>query len=949
MAKKDHLATLTQMGIEYYDGGGDFVTIECPYHNDKHTDIKDCHGGIQKQNGKFKCLSCGATKEIVNVVATKFGQPEIVVDALINNVMGFGNPGVVEIAQVELWHKELMNNQPIIDRLYKQHGILVEDIVKWRMGWTPFNGRVTLPITNKAGGYINVRSYKYDSDGVRKMISHKGCKASVWPLSSLESETVYLTEGEFKAIILLQKGFAAITGTAGAGTWKAEWSELLRDKHVVIILDADDKGRIGANKICYSAFAYAKSIKNIFLQELLAIGKKDITDYFVTLGRGAIDLHALIENTPTFQPPKNVAATIELEMNDPVPVKLADSGNAIHYNRLIRTTAVVSAKGTAPYVVPKKCTVVCNKSKDYCQMCPVYQSKDAYSFTIPESSPALLEMLNVKMDSQDEIIKKNSKVYPGCKVCAFKRESNYNIEEVRLIPQIAIGHAKEQQVTRRAYYVGHGIADNSTYEFDARACVEPATSTATMVLYKAEQTENDLDSFELSLDLKKFQPKENTKESIKEKLDEIYADLEANVTKIFHRRDLHLFYDLAWHSLLYIPFQKLARPIKGWVDCLVIGDSGQGKSETSSRLIDHYKCGERVDSKRASVAGIVGGLQETSGGWFVTWGTIPLNDRRLVLLEEIKGMGVAELAKMTDMRSSGIAEIVKIERARTNARTRLVWISNARSETNKLSGYNYGVDAVRELIGSLEDIRRFDMVMAVASGEVPIEVVNQKNAPEVEQVFTSDLCSHLVGWAWSRKETDVLIEADAESAILDCATSMGRTYSSACPIVEPSDQRLKLVRLCAALAARLFSTDDGKTVIIRKCHVEVVEEFLHRIYSSKALGYLDFSKAKNHEDKLADPDVVESRLKSLPNCKESVRGIIEAEFIRAEDIVNFTELPIEEAANFIGEMIRKGALIHSRRGGYRKTSAFIEILKKLDRDGELVSETWREQMQRKEI
>jgi hypothetical protein len=87
----------------------------------------------------------------------------------------------------------------------------------------------------------------------------------------------------------------------------------------------------------------------------------------------------------------------------------------------------------------------------------------------------------------------------------------------------------------------------------------------------------------------------------------------------------------------------------------------------------------------------------------------------------------------------------------------------------------------------------------------------------------------------------------------------------------------------------------------------------------------------------------------MPNCKDSVRGIIEAEQIRAEDIVNFTEWPIEVAGRWIGEMIRKGALIHSRRGGYRKTGAFIELLKKMDRAGDLPQETFREQMNRGDI
>ena len=463
-----------------------------------------------------------------------------------------------------------------------------------------------------------------------------------------------------------------------------------------------------------------------------------------------------------------------------------------------------------------------------------------------------------------------------------------------------------------------------------------------MVVYKKEAAEDDLDKFVATESLNIFQPTEWTREAVNNKLNDIYEDLECNITNIFQRRDLHLFYDLVWHTVLYINFQ--GRTIKGWGDALVIGDSGQGKSECSSRLSAHYKCGERVDTKRASVAGLVGGLQATDKRWFITWGTIPLNDRRLVLLEEIKGIGAAELSKMTDMRSSGVAEITKIERAKTTARTRLIWISNPRSDSN-ISTYNYGVDAVKELIGGLEDIRRFDMVMAVASGEVPTSVVNSKNHATKEHKYTSIKCQQLVSWAWSRRAEDIIIECEDE--ILAAAIRMGNTYSSACPIVEPSDQRLKLLRMATGLACRTYSTDEeGEKVYVKDCHVQAVEEFMNRIYSSKALGYREYSATQKGELEMNEPEAVVERIKSAPNSRETVKGLIEADMVRIEDITNLTEWDMAAANEFIGFLNRKGCLRRNRRGGYRKTSAFIDMLKALDRGekyGTLTSDSLRDQ------
>lgn len=938
MAKRDVIQLLKEFEVPLYDSGStEFVRIQCPYHNDKHDRIEDCNGNVSKTTGRFNCFSCSAIRDVINVIATIHKQPERIIEAFSANLFG-DNTHKVDNSSVELWHQELMANQKYLNKLLDIHGITLESVQKYRMGWTQATGRVVLPIKNKLGDYINLRMYLYPNDKGEKpkmkMLSQKNAKASVWPLDVLEEQTIIITEGEYKAILLNQLGFPAMSGTAGAGTWKPEWCDFFHGKDVVVILDSDEKGRAGAAKLCYMLHPLTRSLKNVYMTEVVQAGWKDVTDYFVKLNKKPEDMRKLIDETSLFVPPKFEAMADVVE-NDPIYTKLSLSSQAQLFNKVIDTHAVVSAKGTSPYIVPKKVKVNCPKgSKDYCAYCPVARMEKDYAFDISPSNPILLELIDKAPKVQDDVLKRVSRIYQGCKVYSFERVDNHNIEEVRLIPQIAIGHASEEQVTRKAYYVGHGIGDNASYAMTARACVEPQTARATLIVYKAEKAENDIDSFELSMDLSIFKPLEWTKEALIAKLNDIHEDLEANVTRIYQRRDLHLFYDIAWHSVLYLSF-KGRENIKGWADVLVIGDSGQGKSECSSALIKHYQCGERVDTKRASVAGIVGGLQETNGRWFVTWGTIPLNDRRLVILEEIKGMPTEQFTRMTDMRSSGMAEIVKIERARTHARTRLIMISNPRSETDKISAYNYGVDAVRELIGSLEDIRRFDMVMAVASGEVSNEVVNAAAHPAVPHKYTTDLSAHLVGWAWSRKQEDIIVECEDE--ILKVATRMAEKYSSACPIVEPSDQRLKVLRLAAGLAARTYSTDDGKTLRVRKCHVEVVEEFLDRIYGSKALGYKEYSEAKKHEESIQPVD-----FSAVPNARDTVRGFIDTEYLSADIVGNFTNWTVESCHEFIGKLTRANCIRPARRGTYRKTSGFIEMLKQLDREGKLSNKSFNE-------
>lgn len=54
----------------------------------------------------------------------------------------------------------------------------------------------------------------------------------------LTSPTVYLCEGEFDTLTLLQRGYSAI-GIPGVSSFREEWFEWLTDKHVVLCLDRD--------------------------------------------------------------------------------------------------------------------------------------------------------------------------------------------------------------------------------------------------------------------------------------------------------------------------------------------------------------------------------------------------------------------------------------------------------------------------------------------------------------------------------------------------------------------------------------------------------------------------------------------------------------------------------------------------------------------------------------
>lgn len=942
----DALAFLDSYGVEVHDTSiADEKAVICPFHDDK---TPSCQVNIEKQ--VFRCPVCNAGGDIIDLVAGSMGVKRgTIVAHLEKESDGEGEP--INPALLTEWSRILFANKNDIQLLRDRKGISPKTITHFLIGKD--GDRFTIPIPDGAGNFINVRKWS-PTDKKRKVINLRGHgKRALYPISALDKEQVIIVEGEFKALLLHQLGFNAISPTGGASTWPDSWGEKFRDKVVYVMFDIDKPGKRGAQKVARNLFGKAKEVRIVDLPiDPGEYPTGDITDFVVKLNMGVKEIQECLSKAPEWKPAPLIQ---EIEDDSTVyPVPLHSSGEAKYFHKFIRTEAVVSAKDTAPFIIPKRALVMCTRDKEICALCPVYnQPEDKAEVLIDDKHPSILSLVNITVDKIPLALKKVAGIPFKCDVCRFKVEETQNVEELRLIPEVVIRNDKEdaKHVVRRAFYVGHGLESNASYAFEARVVAEPNTQYATLLAYRAEPATDNLSLFSMSdekaLQMEVFRPREWTDEGIHEALAVRYEDLEANVTRIYRRRDLHLFYDIIYHSALYVSFQ--GKKIKGWMEGLVIGDSGQGKSETISNLRRHYQLGEKIDAKGTTVAGLVGGMQETNGRWFVSWGVIPLNDKGLVVLEEVKGMATQVIEKMTDMRSSGTAELSKIEKSKTWARTRQVWVTNPRSD-QQLSAYNFGVFAIKELIGALEDVRRFDIFITVASGDVDRNILNirDRDRPQAPHVHTSDLCRDLILRAWSRTADQIIFEPEAVEEVLRGSDYLGKKYVSNIPLVEAADQRLKVARAAVSLACMTFSGDKD-TVVVKRCHASYVVKFFDRLYSCPSMGYEDYSKLVIAESSMADPAEVKEHILRAPNCKDLVRNLLQWTGVTMDHIRDTCEYDRDEAAGFLGLMARKNAMKRGRAGMYFKTPGFITLLREIEKSGELVNESRASQSSRGEM
>jgi|Deesub1362A_J573_1020465.scaffolds.fasta_scaffold00385_50 biotin operon repressor len=115
----------------------------------------------------------------------------------------------------------------------------------------------------------------------------------------LRAERVFVVEGEKDADRLMREGLTATTNDDGAGKWREEYSQVLKDKEVIIIPDNDPPGREHAELVALAVSRYARRVKILHLPDLPEHG--DVSDWLAA-GHTVEELLRLVEETPDWTP-----------------------------------------------------------------------------------------------------------------------------------------------------------------------------------------------------------------------------------------------------------------------------------------------------------------------------------------------------------------------------------------------------------------------------------------------------------------------------------------------------------------------------------------------------------------------------------------------------------------------------------------------------------------------
>ena len=197
------------------------------------------------------------------------------------------------------WHTRLKQRPDIIQYLHKERCLTQEMIDAAVLGWDESRQWITIPISDSDGKIVRFKARATNENG--EFISakikylffpYKGeTPPSIYPLPLIdkESPTVYVCAGELDSLVLRGHDLPALSVTKGEGFVPPELVELLSNRHIVICLDNDEKGRAMSWNLARMLHGNAQSIRIVHYPD----GIKDTTDYFKAYTKESFDKLAL--------------------------------------------------------------------------------------------------------------------------------------------------------------------------------------------------------------------------------------------------------------------------------------------------------------------------------------------------------------------------------------------------------------------------------------------------------------------------------------------------------------------------------------------------------------------------------------------------------------------------------------------------------------------------------
>ena len=749
----------------------------------------------------------------------------------------------------------LLQDDALVAHLLERRGVTEASIAQYDIGWLASRKAFTIPVFDAAGELVNVRLSFMDPDPTKGKIAWFTRNVPDHPLLFCnilgDDNDVVVVEGEWDAILARQLGLNAVTATRGAKKWEPADTVALGARNVTVLMDNDKDGIAGAQNVVRSVKAakIATGYRNVVHE----VTGADFSDMVLKHGWDGAEFRRLIGET-SLTP---MSATVSLPVTGrKIPFRLLDSRNS--GKEVVESTVMANARvglSKLPWRGSLNCAGDAGASK--CEACPLmlHNLEMPYEFD-RDDRDHYLPIVGV----DDAKVHKHMRSIMGLNCNKFEVTRDEDIDVEHLFVTAPVIEDEDDSRSTGKIITVYMVGSHDTEPGDIIRIVGKCESDAKRQdsVFMAWHKDNDDPLRERTVlsregidALTTFRPSDE--ETPMEKALAIVRSVNTE-HGILDRDELGLAYMLVFASVLDFPFRGIKE--HGWLQCMVVGDTRTGKTALADRYLKHFGLGSMIKCDVTTRAGLVGGQGSHNGNSFLKMGLLPRSDARLAFLDETTNiLGDGQIMKhLTDMRSSGKMSLNMIESGEFRARVRQVWISNPPRDKSLDNFPLGGIQAINELVGSPQDLSRFDFLYAVRADAGTASRINTAAPKRVASEYSPLLCHMLFEWIWTRKPSDIVMSDAIEKAAGLAADRIGRRYDNdRYRVIPGTDAAIKIARLAVAFAALTFSTDNGVRIIVTPDHVSAAEEFLEMMFDDPVLGLGDYCRreAEQESDALA--------------------------------------------------------------------------------------------------
>lgn len=797
---------------------------------------------VNTEEGLFHCKVCGESGSEIT---------------MISKLLGCSSPVAHKLQRcfnsdetVDEWDKEMTLTDATKNRALNL-GISEEVIKELKIKTPTYTEDIMAFPVFMYDHLIDIR--QYNPGGSPKIKSRKDCPSGLilpfneWKDTDI-SRTTILCAGEKDMAIARTMGFNAITLTGGEQCLPAT-PKFFKDRIVAICYDNDTAGITGAYKVANAIYKYTPYVKIVLNFHEGMEEKEDITDYFTKYKRTKEDLIQCIETTPWYTGDKLP------NKNYPV-MDLLKASSAEYVGKIVKSNVQIVAISEATFSCPSHIYAEKIQTAD-----GVMSVGDFKEWQLDEhNAEDILHLIDNNF--REDAIKKNYRKLLGL----LDKEKYVRIDELEKITVFKCyltdlfetsNTTNHQPMEYMAYSIDTKLESGKKYMITYKLVPHPYKGRQlVMIILDVEQANDSVTDFKLT---------DSVKESLKT-IQEIPGTVAQKVNTMTEKVKGILGYDgintliqaidFAYNTPLQFTFGTF-KNVRAYLDTIIVGESRTGKSSTADCLRQLYGLGTftSLAGNSATIPGLVGGSNKTPTGFQTRAGIIPQNHKGLVIFEEFGKSNSSVITELTDIRSSNEVRITRVAGTITMpAMVRMIALTNPKNKNGNIrsiASYPNGIDVLKDLVETAEDIARYDMIVILPDrGNAQIDPLWRPDEPLQEQIYRDK-----IRWVWSRTPEQIVINRDIQLYIIEITNKLNIEYDSHIKIFGTEAWK-KLSRLAIAVAAYTCSTDESyENIIVRREHVDYAKDFLIRLYDNPTFGLRRYIQTERQYTEIDDEGI----------------------------------------------------------------------------------------------